>query len=169
MRSVVGALLLLLLTSCDVAEPPTLPPVTITVSETVEVDDTPVLDAGGIGKVRLGMTPAELQATGEIGGEANEPEFSCVAHTLNAVRGWVGIMDGVAVELRIEAGVRTPDGLRIGDSRARMHRLYPEAEQDPHGFNQPLDASARYRFYFMNAGDTVTGIELSRPDRRCLS
>jgi hypothetical protein len=53
--------------------------------------------------------------------------------------------------VRIEVGVRTRDGLRIGDSRARMHQFYPEAEQDPHGFNQPLDASARYRFYFMNA------------------
>lgn len=169
MKPVVAALLALLLTACDPAPPPALPPVTVTVSQTVVVDDTPVLDASGIGRVRLGMTWAELQATGEVGGPAGGPEFSCVVHALKTARGWVGVEGGVAVDLRVEAGARTTEGLRIGDSRARMHELYPGVEQDPHGFDQSLDAGARYRFFFVNAGDTLTGIGLSRPDRSCLN
>ncbi len=163
------ALLALVLTACDPAPPPALPPVTITVSQTVEVDDTPVLDARGIGRVRLGMTSAELQATGEVGGPVGGPEFSCVVYALKAVRGWVGVEGGVAVDLRVESSARTTEGLRIGDSRARMHELYPRVEQFPHGFDQSLDAGERYRFFFMDAGNTLTGIGLSPPDRSCLN
>ncbi|ONI82062.1 hypothetical protein ALI22I_38535 [Saccharothrix sp. ALI-22-I] len=165
-RVVIAALFLL--TACDPTPRPTAP-TTITVSETVEVDDTPVLDSRGVGAVRLGMTLEQLRATGEIGEEAGGPEFSCPVYALKVVRGWIGVEGGVAVEIRVEASVRTPENLRIGDSRARMHEVYPDVEQYPHGFIRALDGETQYKFFFENAGDTLTGMGLTRVDRACLT
>ncbi|WP_158850598.1 hypothetical protein [Saccharothrix deserti] len=166
-RVVIAALLLL--TACDPAPRPATPPTTITVSETVEVDNSPVIDSRGIGAVRLDMALPELQATGEVGDRVDGLEFSCPVYELKAVRGWIGIEDGVAVEIRVESNARTPENLRIGDSRARMHEVYPDVSQNPHGFIQELDADTRYKFIFQNAGDTLTGISLTKVDRGCLT
>ncbi|PSL55446.1 hypothetical protein B0I31_105409 [Saccharothrix carnea] len=167
MKPVVLAVLLLL-TACESPAPRAVPPAA-DVSATSGVDGTAVLDARGIGAVRLGMTAAELEATGEIGGDITTAEFSCTIRELKAARGWVGIQDGVAVEIRVDGGAGTPEGLRIGDSRARMHEVYPGVEQYPHGFVRPLDAETGYKFFFENAGDTLTGIGLVRADRGCLT
>ncbi|MGW4110788.1 hypothetical protein ACWEFJ_07905 [Actinosynnema sp. NPDC004786] len=158
---------LLLLAACDVAPRPV--PTTAGVSETVGADGTPVLDSRGVGRVRLGMTLAELEATGEVGGDVTTAEFSCPIRELKITKGWVGLQDGVAVEIRAEGGVRTPEGLRVGDSRARMHEVYPDVRQYPHGFTREVDPATRYKFFFENAGDTLTGIGLVRTDRGCLT
>lgn len=166
-RVVIAALFLL--TACDPAPRPKSPPTTITVSETVEVDKTAVLDSGGIGAVRLDMTLEQLQATGEVGGDAGGPEFSCPVYALKAVKGWVGVQDGVAVEIRVESSVRTPENLRIGDSRARMHEVYPDVKPNPHTFIQDLGGGTQYKFIFESAGDTLTGISLTKVDAGCLT
>ncbi|MFE9744158.1 hypothetical protein ACFYOT_04575 [Saccharothrix saharensis] len=158
----------LLLTACDATAPEAGAP-TADVGATSEAGGTAVLDSRGVGAVRLGMTSAELEATGEIGGDVTTPEFACVIRELTAADGWVGLQDGVAVEIRVDGAARTPEGLRIGDSRARMHEVYPGVEQYPHGFIRPLDAETGYKFFFENAGDTLTGIGLVRADRGCLT
>lgn len=160
---------LLLLTACDVTPRPVAGSPTVTVGGTAEVDGTPVLDSRGVGRVRLGMTLAELEATGEIGGDVTTAEFSCPIHELKTTKGWVGLQDGVAVEIRAEGGVRTPEGLHVGDTRARMHEVYPDVRQYPHGFTRELDQGTRYKFFFENAGDTLTGIGLVQADRGCLT
>ncbi|MFD0200140.1 MULTISPECIES: hypothetical protein [Saccharothrix] len=167
MKPVVLAVLLLL-AACESSAPQAVPP-TPDVSATSAAGGTAVLDERGIGAVRLGMTAAELEATGEIGADITTPEFSCAIRELKAAKGWVGIQDGVAVEIRVDAGAGTPEGLRIGDSRARMHEIYPGVEQYPHGFIRPLDGETGYKFFFENAGDTLTGIGLVRADRGCLT
>lgn len=164
MRRVVIASLLLL-AGCDVTGSRTVPSPTVVPAEA----NGAVIDSRGVGQVRLGMTSAQLEATGEIGGDVTTPEFSCVIRELKAADGWVGLQDGVAVEIRVDAGARTPEGLRIGDSRARMHEVYPGVEQYPHGFVRPLDAETGYKFFFEDAGDTLTGIGLVRADRGCLT
>ncbi len=168
MRRLVVPAVLLLLTACESSAPQAVPPTT-GVDATSGVAGTAVLDPRGIGAVRLGMTAAQLEATGEVGGDVTTPEFSCTIRELKAARGWVGLQDGVAVEIRVDAGAGTPEGLRIGDSRARMHEVYPGVEQYPHGFIRPLDAETGYKFFFENAGDTLTGIGLVRADRGCLT
>jgi hypothetical protein len=163
MKRVVGAALALLsLTACDPVPRPAAPPTTITVNETVEVDNSPVLDARGIGEVRLGMTLAQLQATGEIGDKIDKLEFSCPVYTLKAVRGWVGLQDDAVVEIRVESNARTPEDLRIGDSRARMHEVYPDVAQNPHNFIHELGGGVQYKFIFEKAGDTLTAIDLAK-------
>jgi hypothetical protein len=141
----------------------------VTVVRTVVVDQSPVLEAGGIGAVRLGMTLEQLQATGEIGREVTTPEFSCPVYELKAVRGWVGIENGVAVDLRVESSARTPEDLRIGASRARMHEVYPDLEQNPHGFVRVVAPATRLRFFFRDAGDTLTGMGLTGDVPGCLN
>ncbi|XVS64579.1 hypothetical protein ACQPYE_00510 [Actinosynnema sp. CA-299493] len=168
MKWLVVAAVLLLPTACESSAPQAVPPAT-NVSATSGAGGAAVLDARGVGAVRLGMTVAELEATGEVGGDVTRPEFSCSIRELTAAKGWVGLQDGVAVEIRVEAGGRTPEGLRIGDSRARMHEVYPDVEQYPHGFIRPLDAETGYKFFFEDAGDTLTGIGLVRADRGCLT
>ncbi|TQM81854.1 hypothetical protein FHX81_4238 [Saccharothrix saharensis] len=158
----------LLLTACDASAPESGAP-TADVGVTSEAGGTAVLGPRGVGAVRLGMTSAELEATGEIGADVTTPEFACVIRELTAADGWVGLQDGVAVEIRVDGAARTPEGLRIGDSRARMHEVYPGVEQYPHGFIRPLDAETGYKFFFENAGDTLTGIGLVRADRGCLT
>lgn len=159
---------ILLLTACESSAPQVVPPVT-NVSGTPGVGDAAVLDSRGLGAVRLGMSSDQLEATGEVGADVTTPEFSCTIRELKAAKGWVGLQDGVAVEIRVDEGARTPEGLRIGDSRARMHEVYPDVEQYPHGFIRPLDAETGYKFFFENAGDTLTGMGLVRADRGCLT
>ncbi|GAA1330734.1 hypothetical protein [Saccharothrix algeriensis] len=137
-------------------------PTPTTVVETVVVDDVPVLGPEGVGRVRLGMTLAELEATGEVGGAVELPTASCPVRSLERVRGWVGVDGGVAAEIRVEAGARTPAGLRIGDSRDRMRRLHPGVEWNQHGFTAAVGGDVRYKFHFMNAGDTLTSMGISR-------
>jgi hypothetical protein len=157
---------LLLLAGCDASAPNAVPPSAVAPAEAT---DPVVLDSRGVGAVRLGMAVAELEATGEIGGDVTTPEFSCVIRELEVVRGWVGLQDGVAVEIRVDGAARTPEGLRVGDSRARMHEVYPDVEQYPHGFIRPLDDATGYKFFFENAGDTLTAMGLVRADRGCLT
>lgn len=164
MRRVVIASLLLL-AGCDATGSRTVPSSTVVPTGA----NGAVIDSRGVGQVRLGMTLAQLEATGEIGADVTTPEFSCLIRELEAADGWVGVQDGVAVEIRVEEGARTPEGLRIGDSRARMHEVYPGVEQYPHGFVRPLDAETGYKFFFEDAGDTLTGIGLVRADRGCLT
>lgn len=168
MKPLVVAAAILLLTACESSAPQVVPPVT-NVSATSEAGGTAVLDPRGVGAVRLGMTVAELEATGEVGGDVTTPEFSCSIRELTAAAGWVGVQDGVAVEIRVDADARTPEGLRIGDSRARMREVYPDVRQYPHGFIRPLDAETGYKFFFEDAGDTLTGMSLVRADRGCLT
>ncbi|GAB2998976.1 hypothetical protein [Saccharothrix stipae] len=164
-RLVIAALLLL--TACDPAPRPVAGPTAV--SETAAADGGRVLDSRGVGQVRLGLTSAQLEATGEIGGDVTTPAFSCPIRELKTVPGWVGLQDGVVVEIRVEGGARTPEGLRIGDSRDRMHEVYPDVRQYPHGFVHELDPETLYKFFFENAGDTLTGISLVKADQGCLT
>jgi hypothetical protein len=165
MKRLVVLAALLVLTACDAPAPQAAP----SASNVGAAGGAAVLDARGVGAVRLGLTSAELEATGEIGADVTTPEFSCSIRELTAASGWVGLQDGVAVEIRVDADARTPEGLRIGDSRARMREVYPDVEQYPHAFIRPLDAETGYKFVFENAGDTLTAIGLVRADRGCLT
>ncbi|MFI9008738.1 hypothetical protein ACIGNX_16070 [Actinosynnema sp. NPDC053489] len=155
----------LLLTACD----PAPPPGATTTARTAEADGAPVLDEHGIGRVRLGLTRAELELTGEVGADVTTAEFSCSVRELTTAKGWVGVQDGVAVEIRVEGGARTPEGLRVGDSRDRMREVYPDVRQYPHGFVRELPAGTVLKFFFENAGDTLTSIGLVQADRGCLT
>ncbi|NUT50493.1 MAG: hypothetical protein HOV94_24770 [Saccharothrix sp.] len=168
-RVAIAALLVAFATACDAAPRSLGPPTTVTVSETVQVDGAPVLEPDGIGGVRLGLTVARLEATGEVGADVTTPEFSCPIRELETVRGWVGIEDGVAVDIRVETAARTPEGLRIGDSRARMREVYPDVEQTPHGFVRLSAPGIRERFFFRDAGETLTGIGLTAEGHGCLN
>ncbi|MFI9810770.1 hypothetical protein [Saccharothrix variisporea] len=126
-------------------------------ARTVVVDDVPVLTPNGLGKVQLGMTLEELRATGEVGEQLDDwPQANCPVYGLKRAAGWVGINDGVAVDLRLEGGARTPEGLRFGESQQRVRELYPTATLNPHGYVLPLAESRWYYFGFANAGDTLT-------------
>ena len=160
---------LLLLTACESSAPEAGSPTTANVGVTSGAGGTAVLDSRGIGAVRLGMSLEQLKATGEIGDVVTGAEFSCPVHELETVEGWVGLRDGVAVDLRVESGARTPEGLRIGDSRARMHEVYPDVERTPHGFVRAAEPGAWLRFFFRDAGDTLTGIGLTREGHGCLN
>ncbi|MEU4764240.1 hypothetical protein AB0H12_13370 [Actinosynnema sp. NPDC023794] len=168
MKRLVVVAATLLLTACESSAPQVVPPIT-NVSGTSGAGDAAVLDGRGIGAVRLGMSLQQLKATGEVGEEMTESAFSCPVHELETVEGWVGLHDGVAVDLRVESGARTPEGLRLGDSRARMHEVYPDVEQTPHGFVRAADRGTWLWFYFRDAGDTLTGIGLTREGHGCLN
>ncbi|NUT91120.1 MAG: hypothetical protein HOY78_03740 [Saccharothrix sp.] len=159
---VVGSVLV---AGCTVAQPA---PSTTTAApaRTVVVDDVPVLTPSGLGGVRLGMTLDELKATGEIGDQLDDwPQANCPVYGLKRAAGWVGIEDGVAVDLRLEGGARTPEGLRFGETQKRLKQLYPTVELTGHGYVLPVAASRWYYFAFANAGDTLTVMGLR--DRGC--
>ncbi|XVV03951.1 hypothetical protein ACQPW3_00525 [Actinosynnema sp. CA-248983] len=150
---VVGSVLL---AGCTTAQPSSSS-TTAAPARTVVADDVPVLNPGGLGKVRLGMTLEELQATGEVGAQLdNWPQANCPVYELKRASGWVGVDGGVAVDLRLEGGARTPEGLRFGDSQKRLKELYPAAELTPHGYSLPVADARFYYFGFSNAGDTLS-------------
>ncbi|MEV0677086.1 hypothetical protein AB0I60_11240 [Actinosynnema sp. NPDC050436] len=136
-------------------------------TRTVVVGDVPVLRPDGFAPVRLGARLDELRAAGEVGDLVEDPTVNCPVHRLVNARGWVAVEGGVVVRMRVEARVRTPEGLRLGDSRARLRELYPDAVQDPHRFTLEVTGNTRYEFYFLGGGDTLTAIGTGRPDTGC--
>ncbi|MEJ2852566.1 MULTISPECIES: hypothetical protein [unclassified Saccharothrix] len=163
---VVGSVLAASLVAGCTAAQPTPTTTTPAPARTVVVDDVPVLTPTGLGKVRLGMTLEELKATGEVGEQLDDwPQANCPVYGLKRAAGWVGVEDGVAVDLRLDGGARTPEGLRFGESQERVKQLYPTAELTGHGYVLAVAESRWYYFGFANAGDTLTVMGLR--DRGC--
>ncbi len=136
-----------------------------------------VLTHEGLGRIRLGMSLAELRATGlariQTGDDPGNP---CQAHFVlrrkKQVSGYVSRSHGV-VAIFVGRAARTSEGLYEGMSKAQAMRIYPRIhERGPNGLGIVLSRPGvqpivRYRFVFGKGTGPVTDLFLERSDQDC--
>jgi len=143
-------------------------------SETTSAPPAPVVSAVGFGFVRIGETTRELAAAGDSVAAANPKHVACrYAHPNAFPRGArVMVLDDVIVRIDVDsAGIRTAEGLQIGDPESRVFETYRgRVASLPHkylrnGHNlvvwQPAGVTSR--MIFETDGDKVLRYRVWRP------
>jgi hypothetical protein len=89
----------------------------------------PVLGPNGFGALRLGISRRQAEATGLISPFEGTDGDGCAlrAHLRASAKADVYYSGSLGVEIiEAYAGVRTPEGIRIGSSLAAVRRAYPD-------------------------------------------
>ncbi|WP_253832282.1 hypothetical protein [Actinokineospora globicatena] len=131
----------------------------------------PELRPAGFGKVRIGMSVAEAEATGELVA-VDLGSAECRAYTFKAYpdRDSLGVgispVDGV-VAIFPPKGARTPEGIGIGSTEAELLTAYPAATTNLHGYRiVKLDGGKVYSFGF-GQGKSVVEFSLYTDKQMC--
>ncbi|MBM7771117.1 hypothetical protein JOD54_001321 [Actinokineospora baliensis] len=140
-------------------------------SMTGAVSTVPELRPTGFSKIRLGMSVAEAEATGELVPLAVK-SADCKAYRFksftseNSMSVGISPTDGV-VAIFPPAQSRTPEGVWLGTSKADVHRLYPVGTTDANGsWVVDLGGGRAYLFGF-GPGDTVHELALYSEKQKC--
>jgi hypothetical protein len=138
-----------------------------------------VLGPDGLGPLKLGMTQEQASATGLVdrwpAGTDCELNTFLKAAPGDGNGGRVYLDDKRGVQI-IEGypGIRTPEGVGIGTSRAELFKAYPSwrnvSEEDPHADGRglvvvPGNSKAHYRI--VTEGGKVTELTLQYRDQTC--
>ncbi|RLK60121.1 hypothetical protein CLV68_0618 [Actinokineospora cianjurensis] len=128
----------------------------------------PELRPAGFGKIRIGMSIAEAEATGDLVLQDNGlPE--CASYTFKGYPdGSVGISptDGVTA-IFPPTGARTPEGIGHGSTQAEFRTAYPAATTDQHGYRiVRLDQGKVYSFGF-GSGSKIDEVVLYTDKQMC--
>ncbi|WP_310963041.1 hypothetical protein [Nocardioides terrisoli] len=144
-----------------------------------------VLTHDGYGKIRLGMSLAQVRATGHVVLTAHR--FRAPVRCLNAqyfdapVRGGRGTGNHVELAVSQRHGVvaifasdsvSTVDGIHNGSTEATTRATYPHARSEANGWFQRLSPAGQqpeidYRFSFERGHGPVTDLFLQRSDQDC--
>jgi len=102
-----------------------------------------VLDQGGLGPLRLGMTVAQAKATHWVVGTTQGCEVSgeTAAVFPAGVKVSAAFLDGKLLWISLDRTGRTAEGARIGDTEASLSVTYP-----PPAWNVDLDTSSLQMF-----------------------
>jgi hypothetical protein len=92
-------------------------------------DPTPLLDHGGLGAIRLGMTQAELEATGlVVRDDAPGEGATCALYHFKSLEGGVYVERETGrgvVSIIVDDDVRTPEGIRTGSTLKEAQAAFP--------------------------------------------
>jgi hypothetical protein len=130
-----------------------------------------VLGSTGIGRLELGQTLEEAQATGQLGEvvEDGGPEGCSVYKMTSRANGEVYLAG--TVQAIVVQPAQTPEGVGPGWSIKHVKAVYPEVDEafvKANGqilVSVPGNQSAHYRLEF--ADGLVTGVSLQAADRNC--
>ncbi|GAA0257751.1 hypothetical protein GCM10010492_68420 [Saccharothrix mutabilis subsp. mutabilis] len=112
-------------------------------------DPTPVLDHGGFGVIRLGMSEEDLLATGLVTNDGTEQPGDCGFYRLASDTGAVFVRRdrglGV-VSIIVNGNVRTTEGIRPGSTTEEARATYPGFVDGPPWESADLGGGIRYGF-----------------------
>ncbi|UMP02682.1 hypothetical protein [Amycolatopsis sp. EV170708-02-1] len=135
-----------------------------------KVTSGPLLTAAGFGKLRLGMSESEAEATaGPL--RAKEVRGTCTYGRAEgaAVPGPTSVSltesDGITV-INPAGTVHTPEGIGVGSTEADILAAYPGSTKDGGAYVAPVSAVSAYRISVADDGSAV-GILLTSINQNC--
>ncbi|EME59976.1 hypothetical protein [Amycolatopsis decaplanina] len=135
-----------------------------------EVTSGALLTSAGFGKLRLGMSESEAEATaGPL--RAKEVRGTCTYGYAEgaAVPGPTSVSltesDGITV-INPAGTVHTPEGIGVGSTEADILAAYPGSTKDGSAYVAPVSAASAYRIFVADDGSAV-GILLTSINQDC--
>ena len=131
----------------------------------------PVLYFDGFGPIRIGMSPAQVRATGAT--LAEDPRFACDQVDVTSRPGLVAMfVDGRLARLEVDApGIATLSGAQVGMTEAQVQALYggrlltEPHKYDPTGHYLLLFSADRKRaLVFETDGTRITDIHVGEAE-----
>ncbi|MEV0348228.1 hypothetical protein AB0H88_20850 [Nonomuraea sp. NPDC050680] len=129
----------------------------------------------GYGDLKLGMTASKARATGRIVHKAVGDSARCTGWDLKEnpygeyrVGMYISKKRGVAM-IVAPPGLKTPQGIRLGSSKAQLKAAYPGLRRGPGGYPSatvPGNKKAFYMFYVSD--DKVSGLSLVLATQDCV-
>lgn len=119
-----------------------------------------LLTTAGLGALRLGMSRADLIATGEVTLTKDLPDAACDGIVVNAwgpleneVDGYVSKKHGLAAIFARSSATHTPEGIRIDSTEAELKAAYPTIADDGNGgfrYQDPQNQRLGFTIYTQN-------------------
>lgn len=130
-------------------------------------DEAALLGPDGFGALELGMTRAQVEATGEATTVAGEGCWIVsIADLGNGNNGYVSNTYGLVV-IFAGPGVVTPEGIGEGATEAELRAAYPDLRGSADLFYwAPAAEGSRYAFYM--DGDRVDTLQLELVEQECV-
>ncbi|MDP4503730.1 hypothetical protein [Nonomuraea turcica] len=130
----------------------------------------------GYGNLKLGMSAAKAKATGRIVRKSVGDHARCTGWDLKEnpypnyrVGMYISQKYGVTM-IVAPSGLKTPQGIGIGSTRAQLKTAYPDLRRGPGGYptaGVPGNKKALYLFYVSNKTNQVAGMTLVLAKHDC--
>lgn len=135
----------------------------------------PTLGPYGYGNLKLGMSATKAKATGRIARKPVGDSAKCTGWDLKEnpypnyrVGMYISKKYGLAM-IVAPTGLKTPQGIGIGSTRAQLKAAYPDLRRGPGGYptaGVPGNKKARYLFY-VSLKNKVAGMSLVLAKHDC--
>ncbi|WP_067435397.1 hypothetical protein [Nocardioides jensenii] len=135
------------------------------------------LGPDGWGELKIGMTAAEMEATGLVTiAEADDPAAACRAFTIKGwadtvhpnvsgqVHGFVSTVHGLAI-IFAQPGMKTPEGIGVGSTVDDVRAAYGELTGQDAYNTVAVDGRS---WFFLTDGSKVTAFQLEHADQDCV-
>lgn len=132
----------------------------------------PALGPAGYGKIKLGMTAAQVAATGQAEKATNVPAGACATYNVDPGAGggatslYLSSRVGVAM-IFAKGDIRTPEGIGLGATAAELRKAYPSTRKLTNGWSSPVPGNAKAHYTSLMANGEIYELALRLNNGDC--